>query len=199
MFWQFLIIGLISLLFGFWLGGKRGRTVKRECLNELNTKSLEMLEIKSQARTLKEEAVEADRKERMLQMTLKQLHKQLRESKEQVRSMRQLMITQGKKQYIDESYLRVKAIKSHEKAIKATSLARKATEQLKRWEAAVPAIQALKQTNDELTERDTQSMIDVLDNRRVSGTQDVVRRVSNRDSRKLAKLKSSNEASGPSS
>ena len=99
MFWQFLIIGLISLLFGFWLGGKRGRTVKREALNELNTKSLEMLEFKSRVNALKEEAAEADRKERMLQMTLKQLQ----ESKEQVRSMRQLMITQGKKQYIDES------------------------------------------------------------------------------------------------
>ncbi len=195
MFWQFLIIGLISLLFGFWLGGKRGRTVKREALNELNTKSLEMLEFKSRVNALKEEAAEADRKERMLQMTLKQLQ----ESKEQVRSMRQLMITQGKKQYIDESYLRMKAIKSHEKAIKATSLARKATEQLKRWEAAVPAIQAMKQTNDELIEQDAQRTADVFDNRRVNGAHDVVRRVSNRDSRRLAKLKSSNEASGPAS
>ena len=195
MFWQFLIIGLISLLFGFWLGGKRGRKVKRDSLNELNTKSLEMLEFKSRMKTLKEEAAEADRKERMLQMTLKQLH----ESKEQVRTMRQLMITQGKKQYIDESYLRLKAIKSHENAIKATSLARKATAQLKRWESAVPAIQAMKQTNDELIERNTRSTVDVFDNRRVNGAHDVVRRVSNRDSRRLAKLKSSNEASGPTS
>lgn len=193
MLWQYILIGIISLLFGFWLGGRHGRMVKRESLNELNTKSLEMLEIKSKVNAIKEAAAEADRKERLLNLTLKQLQ----ESKEQTKSMRQLMITQGKKQYIDESYLRLKAIKSHEKAIKATSLARKATEQLKRWEAAIPAIQAMKQTNDALSSQTTHSSVDVFDNRRVNGAHDVVRRVSNRDSRRLAKLKSSNEASGP--
>ncbi|MFK8075750.1 MAG: hypothetical protein AB8B84_04125 [Granulosicoccus sp.] len=195
MFWQFLLVGLFGLLFGLWLGGKRGRAVQREALNELNTKSLEMLEFKSRVNALKAEAAEADRNERMLQKALRQLH----ESKEQVKILRQLMITQSKKHYIDESYLRLKAVKSHENAVKAASLARKATAQIKLWESALPAIKAIKQTNDELIERNALQTIEVFEDRGVSDAQDVVRRVSNRDSRRLAKLKSSNEASGPAS
>lgn len=193
MLWLYVLIGLISLLLGFWLGGQHGRRVKRESLAELNTKSLEMLEIKNQVKAIKVEAAEVERKDRLLSLSLKELQ----ESKAQLKKMRQLMITQGKKQFIDESYLRLKAIKSHEKALKATELARKATSQLKRWESAIPAIQALQQASETQPQKSTYPTVDVLDNRRVNGSSDVVRRVSSRDSRRLAKLNSSNEASGP--
>jgi len=153
------------LILGFWLGGLRGKIVKRNSLRELNTQSLELLEAKKKYSVESTRAEDFKRKDKLLKMALTQTQ----QSNVRLKQLRQQMVTQSKKQYVDESFLRLKAVQSHDKALKAASIARKAT--------------GTKPLSTQAHEH-----------RNLNAYTDVVRRVSDRDSVRLAKLKSSNEA-----
>ena len=126
----------MCLTAGYWFGGRRGRKVQRQSLQELNTKSLELLESKSKINAVAKTASETERQTRLLNFALGQLKLAHVRNK----SLHQLIITQDKKHFIDESCHRLNAARSHEKAVKATALARKATGHLKRLELAIPLI-----------------------------------------------------------
>jgi len=165
--------------------------VKRNSLRELNTQSLELLEAKKKYSVESARAEDFQRKDKLLKMALTQTQ----QSNDRLKQLRQQMLTQSKKQYVDESFLRLKAVQSHDKALKAANIARKATQSLKKLEVAVTAKQAAvhasKQANSAIKEnRSAQA----YDQRNLNAYTEVVRRVSDRDSVRLAKLKSSNEA-----
>ncbi len=143
---QYVLIGLVCLTAGYWFGGRRGRKVQRQSLQELNTKSLELLESKSKINAIAKTASETERQTRLLNFALEQL----KLARARNKSLRQLIITQDKKHFIDESCHRLHAARSHEKAVKATALARKATAHLKRLEIAIPLITSARpaQPND---------------------------------------------------
>jgi len=189
--WHYVIVGLVCLFLGFWLGGLRGKTVKRNSLRELNTQSLELLEAKKRYSVESTRTEDFKRKEKLLKMALTQTQ----QSNVRLKQLRQQMVTQSKKQYVDESFLRLKAVQSHDKALKAANIARKATQSLKKLELAVSA----KQAADHATKQPTPAVADSLpaqayEHRNLNAYTEVVRRVSDRDSVRLAKLKSSNEA-----
>jgi len=190
--WHYGLLGFVCLIVGYWVGARHARRIKRKALQELNTNSLELLDKKAEYRSLVTSTQEQDRKDRLQALTLKQL----KQSNSRLKQMRQIMISQTKKQYAAESQLRLKAIRSHEKAVKAATIARKATTHLKRMETALPALQTIKAPGPKSYGTGETVTVKIVDQPNRAMPKEIVRSVSNRDSLRLTKLKSSNEVPG---
>lgn len=221
MFWHYIIIGLICLLAGCWIGGRHGRRVKRDAVHELNTNSLDLLKTKSKFSGIESERAEFQRKEKLLKMTLQQLkgtaaqaehsHVQVArfnalriQSEAQVKKLQQDLILLNRRQNLNQTLLKQKAQKSHKlavhshlRAVKATSLARKATAQLKRLENAFTAKQAVVGNDQKSYGVSDQVRLSVVDQPRLAAGEEIFKRVSNSESARLGKLSSSKKAIGP--
>lgn len=163
MLWHYIIIGLVCLFVGFWLGGKNGRRVKRSAMLELNTNSLNLLETKSRYSGTDSQQADYQRKDKLLQLTLQQLkdanacskasdaesvkYRQQADllgahavrSDAKVVKLQKDLIAFTKHRNNSQWALKSKiqhtrnlAVEAHLKALKATSLARKATSHLKK-------------------------------------------------------------------
>jgi len=188
--WHYVIIALSCLFVGYWLGGIRGKIVRRNSLRELNSQSLELLEAKKSYSVKTNRAEEFARQERLLKLALSQA----KQSSEQLKQLHKKMETQTKKLHVDRSYLRLKASQSHDRAVMAANIARKATQELKKLELAAVAKQRSTRLSKHTASSSNLRSAAEFRQRNLNAYTDVVRRVSNRDSARLAKLKSSNEA-----
>jgi hypothetical protein len=137
--WHYILIGLICLIAGFWLGGRHGRYVKRTAIRELNTNSLDLLESKSKFSGIESKYADYQRKDKLLQLSLEQLKRSNAQAK-----LSTALAAKSKAQAIKSRNL---AVQSHEKAVKATSLARKATAHLKQLENAMTSRQPISASN----------------------------------------------------
>jgi len=164
--------------------------VRRNSLRELNTQSLELLEAKKSYSIKTNRAEEFARQQRLLKLALSQA----RQSSERFKQLHKKMETLVKKQHVDRSFLRLKAAQSHDKAVKAASIARKATQDLKKLELAVVAKRRSPRLSKHTADSNNPRSEAGFRQRNLNAYNDVVRRVSNKDSARLAKLKSSNEA-----
>jgi hypothetical protein len=226
--WHYIIIGLICLIAGFWLGGRHGRYVKRNAVRELNTNSLDLLESKSKFSGIESKYADYQRKDELLQLSQEQLKRsnaqaklstalaaksnaqaiiaeaQAVKSDAQVKKLQQDLITLSKKQKVNQTLLKLKAkksrnlaIQSHEKAVKATSLARKATAHLKQLENAMTSGQSISTSHSRSSDDSDSAKLSVIKSTRARSGEEIVKQVSTLDSARLAKLSSSNEATGP--
>jgi hypothetical protein len=228
MLWHYILIGLVCLIAGFWLGSRHGRRVKRDALSELNTNSLSMLETKSRFNSIESQYADYQRKEILLKMTLQQLKTSNAQAKDlraqalrsdtqvaksnaqivcfdaHVKKLQQDLVTLNKQQNLNQTFLKLKAqrsrtlaVQSHSKAIKATSLARRATSHLKLLENVITSRHTLSTSDPKSYGVSDQSGLSVFDPPRQGAEEAMIKQVPNRDSVRLAKLSSSNGATGP--
>lgn len=218
MLWHYILIGLVCLLAGFWLGGRHGRRVKRIAMRELNTNSLDMLETKSKFSGMESQHADYQNKEKLLQLTLQQLksasdkakissaqavksNEQVVDSDAKVKKLQQDLVNLNKQQNLNQAFLKLTAQKSrklavqaHLRAVKATSLARKATTQLKRLENVITARQSLNTLAPNAYGAGDQVILSVVDQPRLGTGEEMLKQVSNGDSARLTKLRSSIES-----
>ena len=221
MLWHYIVIGLVCLLAGFWIGGRHGRKVKRDAVRELNTNSLDLLETKSKFSGIEEKQADYQRQENLLELTLQQLkssnalaqksHAEAERlnalklaAEAQVKKLQKDLITLSKQQAHNQSLLKQKALKSqtlavhsHKKAVEATSLARKATAHLKRLENALTSKSPDFDSDQKHYINSDRVKLSVIDHPGLKGRKEIIRHVSNSDSTRLAKLSSSNESTRP--
>lgn len=188
-----LLCGIVltaGLLIGYGLGARRARRVKKRVLQQLNVQSLELLDTKSTLSALKNYVAQNERKDRLLKLSLRKLQ----ESQSRVKTLSDNLLSQHNKHFIEQSRLRLVAVESRETAVKAAAIARKATIHLKRLEEASPVTQTIEAHELKSYGCGEPVTVSVVDQARLDTPADAANPVTNRDSVRLAKLHSSNEA-----
>jgi hypothetical protein len=218
MLWHYILIGLVCLIAGFWAGGRNGRRVKRDALKELSTNSLNMLKSKSRFIENESRNINFERNEKLLHVTLQQLKECIVEVEEsnaqalesderavrsdaQVKKLQQDLITFSRQQTLNQALLRDKAqhshklaVRSHERALRATSLVRKATLHIK-VNAAAPT-QTLTTPDSKSLAVPGQVMLSLIDKPRLGRENEIIKQVQNqvqnRDSAQMAEASAGN-------
>ncbi|MFK7996015.1 MAG: hypothetical protein AB8B87_17895 [Granulosicoccus sp.] len=179
-----------GILAGYLAGTRSARKVKRRVQQQMNLQSLELLDAKSTIKQLQASADVQKRKDRLLKLTLTRL--QL--ANKLIAKYRNQQLTSEKKHFIALSRMRLRALEARETARKAASIARKATFHLQRLEKASPITQTIEAPEPKSYGNSDPVTVSVVDQALLDGTGESVAQVSNRDSARLTKLLSSNEA-----
>jgi len=186
----YLLIGMGSLVLGYSLGSRRARKTKKRALQQMNAQSLELLDVKASLNAFRQSAGQQLRKDKVLKLALRKLQR----SDMRSRKLGTLLVQHNKKYYIDIAKLKLQAVKANEKAVRATTIARQATAHLKRLEQASPVTQTIKAPEPKSYGSGDPVTVSVVDQARLTAACDAPTAVSNRDSDRLTKLRSSNEA-----
>ena len=190
----YIALALIAIVLGYAIGLRHARRIKRRALQQLNSQSLELLETKTRLSELDDIAREHPRRERLLKLTMTKLQ----QANKHVKVLERQQQIRDRQAFIALSKMRLKAVQSHEKAVKVSEIARKATIHLKRLELASPVTQTIEAHEPKSYGAGEPVTVSVVDQARLDGTGEPVSTVSNRDSAKLTKLHSSNEATAAS-
>ncbi len=188
-----ILVGCACLLVGYAIGARRARTIKRQALRDRNAQALELLDARASLQTLEHYASQQERKDKLLKMTLQKLQ----EANARCKAADDLLTVQKRQHYSETSRLRLDAVKAHEAAVMATEIARKANAHLERLEQACPTVQTIKAPEPKSYGTGDPVTVSVVDQARSDAPDDAVAPVSNRDSARLTRLRSSNEASAP--
>ena len=180
-----------GLLLGYGLGARRARRVKKRVLQQLNAQSLELLDTKSTLASMSQYVAQQKRKDQLVRLSLRKL----KASQTNVKILSEQLKEQQRKHFIQLSHLKLKAVEYREAAVKATAIAKKAAIHLKRLEAASPVTQTIEAPEPKSYGCGEAVTVSVVDQARLDTPSDAVNPVSNRDSARLTKLGSSNEAS----
>ncbi len=179
-----------SLLIGYLLGAKRARKVKRRAVQQLNVQSLELLDVKASLNSLRRASGQQARKDKLLKLALTKL----KQANVRAQTLGTILENLDKKQYIERAKLKLTAVEATEKADRATAIARQATAHLKRLEQASPITQTIEAPEPKSYGCGDPITVSVVDQPRADFPIDTPSLVSNRDSERLTKLRSSNEA-----
>lgn len=188
-----LLASLVCLLIGFALGSRRGRSARRRALRDLNAQSIELLDARSSLHRLENYAAQQQRRDRLLKMTLRKLQ----EARASTGQVEQLLEQEKRQNYTRVSRLRLDLVEAREAAERFEGIARQATAHLQRLEKASPVTQTIEAPEPKSYGTGEPVTVSVVDQARLDTPSDAVMPVSNRDSARLTRLRSSNEASAP--
>ena len=177
-------------LLGYLFGMRRARKVKRRVVQQMNSQSLELLDAKASNSKLQGTAV----KYRRNQKILKQALLKLQVANKDIRLLRDQQETLKKLHFVEMARLRLRTVQSAQTAKRAASIARKATLHLRRLEKASPVTQTIEAHEPKSYGTGEPVTVSVVDHSHLDGSSEAVAKVSNRDSDRLIKLHSSNEA-----
>lgn len=188
-----LIAAVACLLVGYALGCRRARSVRRRVLREMNAQSIELLDARSSLSKLENYASRQQRRDRLLKMTLRKLQ----EANASCQQLSDKFDAEKKLHYSETSRLRLQVVESHEKAVKATEIAHRVAAHLQRLEKASPITQTIEAPEPKSYGCGEPVTVSVVDQARLETPSDAIMPVSNRDSARLTRMRSSNEASAP--
>ena len=192
--WNILIwyalAALGGVVLGYAIGAQRSRKVKKRVLQKLNVQSLDLLDAKSSVNQLQTEAGKFERKERLLTFALTEL----KQTNKQLATLKADQISSDKRHFVELSRMRLHAVEARETARKAARIAKTATTHLRRIEQASPAMQTIEAHEPKSYGSGESVTVSVVDQARLDGSSPTIAQVSNRDSARLTKLHSSNEA-----
>lgn len=180
---------LAGILFGYVIGSRHSRNQKRDLKRELNKQSLDMLDVKSKHASLSKLVGQAERKDRLLKLALTQLTK----ANTRVNSLQRKLDNAEKQHYTKLLRLRLVATQSVIKARRARKIAAVAISHAKRLETTVPPTQTINAPPPKSYGQAAAVPVKVVDQHSPDVVQDAIVRVSNRDSSRFARLRSSNE------
>ncbi len=179
----------IGCLVGYWIGVRRSKRLRKELQQAYNEQSLDMLEVKSQHRKLGAFLGDAERKHRLLQMTLAKL----KSSNQAVAALQQLQQETERKHFIAMSRLNMAAEESKQLAKRAEERANDATYRLGLLEKALPQLQTISAPEPKSYGQGEQVTVSVVDQHPPAAKQQQANVVSNRDLHKLVSMQPSNE------
>jgi len=179
----------VALLIGYFVGSRHSRKQQREMLRDYNQQSLDMLDVKSEHAKLSKFLGQSQRKDRLLKLTLKQL----KDANQHTKLLQKRLGHIEKQHYIKTSRLRLLASHASEKARRATTIAAKATHHLKQIEKQLPPKQTINAPPPKSYGQAVAVAVQVVDQHPPETQQDAIMRVSNRDSARFTRMRSSNE------
>lgn len=180
---------VLALAAGYFIGTRHARRQKRLMLRELNQKSLDMLDVKSDHAKLTKFLGQTKRKDRLLKLALKQL----KEANSRAEMLQTRVNRIEKQHYIKTSRLRLHATQASEKARRAAAIAARAASHLKRLEENQPSTQTINAPPPKSYGQGAAVPVAVVDQHSPSAQREAIKRVSNRDSARLTQLRPSNE------
>ncbi|MBX2837261.1 MAG: hypothetical protein KTR35_10435 [Gammaproteobacteria bacterium] len=181
---------LIGLLLGYLLGSARALKKRRLLQRELNTKTVAALEGSTKLKKAHRLVENAQRQQSMVKL----LMQQLRESKEANAKLSESLTTQERAHYISQARLKMETAEAVQRARKSTEVAQKATRHLQLLKQSVRATQTIEAPEPKSYGHGDSVPVSVVDQQAPDTRRQVATRVSNRDSQRLAQLRSSNEA-----
>ena len=184
------LAALGGILVGYAAGVRRARKLKRRVVQQMNLQSLELLDAKAAVTQLEAAAESHKRKDKVLQLALVKLQ----QANRVISQLRQQQTLQGKKHFIELARTRLYAVEARETAQRAAALARRATSHLRRLEKASPVTQTIEAHEPKSYGTGEPVTVSVVDQTPLDGCAEAIAKVSNRDSDRLVKLHSSNEA-----
>ncbi len=187
-FWLALYL-IVTLVIGYMLGSRLARRQKRELQRELNKQSLDMLDVKSEHAKLAKFLGQSNRKDRLLKLTLTQLT----EANQRADMLQRRIEHIEKQHYIRSSRLQLLATQAAEKARRASQIAARATSHLKRLEKTLPQTQTINAPPPKSYGQAAAVPVKVVDQKSPEAHHEAIMRVSNRDSARFTRLRSSNE------
>ncbi|MBX2881268.1 MAG: hypothetical protein KTR32_15100 [Granulosicoccus sp.] len=187
------VAAFIGIL-GYAIGIRNARIVSKRMTQRLNAQSLELLDVKASLSEIQETTRNQPRRERLLQLVLSRLQTANRH----IKALKTQQQARDKAAFVELAKLRLKAVESQEKAERLAQIARTATIHLKRLEQASPVTQTIDAPEPKSYGNGEPVKVSVVDQNRLDGTAEPLTKVSNRDSARLSKLHSSNEASAAS-
>lgn len=170
----------LCLLIGYVIGNRRNKRLRRRLQREHNEQSLALLDAKAKYERVKKAADQQLRKDRLLSLALKRL----KEANQRVEEMTQTIQSQEKRHFMNVSRLRLNAVDANEKAVKAADIARQAMTHLRQAKLG-------SSSGESVRTRNGASMIDQTE---VDTRLDAITRVPARDSSRLARMRSGNDA-----
>lgn len=185
-----LTLGLVfaALVIGYLVGSRVSRSEKRQLRRDLNKQSLDMLDVKSEHTKLSKFLAQGKRKDRLLRHTLKEL----KAANQRADLLASRLAKVEKQHFIKASRLRLLATHSSDKARRATAIAAKAAARLKHLEKNLPT-QTINAPPPKSYGQAAAVPVRVVDKHSPDAQTQAAVRVSNRDSARLTRLKSSNE------
>lgn len=180
---------IIALLIGYFVGSRHSRKQQKSMLRDYNQQSLDMLDVKAEHAKLSKFLGQSQRKDRLLKLTLKQL----KDANQRANLLQKRLGHIEKQHYIKSSRLRLLASHASEKARRATSIATRATQHLKQIEKQLPPKQTINAPPPKSYGQAAAVAVQVVDQHTPESQQDAIMRVSNRDSARFTRMRSSNE------
>ncbi len=186
-------IGVICLLLGYALGLRRSRALRRRVLRQFNDQSLALLDANAALSSLQNYTSQQGRKDNLLKLVLRKLN----QANQRCEKLQQKLVQQNNRHYVQLARLRLRAVEFQETARKAAGIARRATAHLRRLEQASPVTQTIEAPEPKSYGTGDPVTVSVVDQAHLDNPREVIAPVSNRDSARLSKLHSSNEATAP--
>lgn len=180
---------VLALVIGYFVGSRYSRKQTKDMLRDYNQQSLDMLDVKSDHAKLTKFLGQSQRKDRLLKLTLKQL----KDANQRADLLQKRLGHVEKQHYIKESRLRLLATHASEKARRATLIATRATKHLQQLEKQLPPKQTINAPPPKSYGQAAAVAVQVVDQHSPETQQDSVMRVSNRDSARFSRMRSSNE------
>ncbi|MFK7860482.1 MAG: hypothetical protein AB8B64_16805 [Granulosicoccus sp.] len=187
--WYF-IATAVGVGAGYTLGTRSGRKMKRRVVQQMNVQALDLLDARSEITQLAGYAAKQKRKDKLLKLTLTKLQ----QANKAVAASKAELETANKKHFVAISRMRMHALEARETARKAAAIARKATLHLRRLEKSSPITQTIEAPEPKSYGKSDSVTVSVVDQAHLDGSAESMAQVSNRDSARLSKLHSSNEA-----
>ncbi len=181
-----LFVGLIA---GYFIGTRLAKRRRRELQQALNTQSLELLDVRSEHRDLSRFMGAAQRKDRLLKLTLKKLQA----SNQAVQALQKLQQESEREHFIAMSRLNVSAVESKQQAKRAASAAQEANFRLRLLERALPDLQTITTHEPKSYGQGEAVTVRVVDKLKPAVRQDMANPVSHRDLHRLASMEPVNE------
>lgn len=180
---------IVGIALGYVIGSKSARKQRRALQNDLNQQSLKFLDLKSDLKKLEKSRDQFSRKDRLLKHTLQKLADQQKESaKFDEHTQRQ-----SRQHYLETSRLQVAAAEARQQARRAANAAALATRQLHELKKRSNRTQTIQAPNPKSYGQSDPVKVSVVDQHSPAVGKETVSRVSNRDSVRLSRLRSSNE------
>lgn len=186
-----IVAAAACLAVGYLIGSRRARKLKKRLMQQHNQRSLDMLAIKKNTAELQAAVDQHKPREQLLSLSLARFKEADRENN----LLRQRDEERERKHYVELSTMRMQAVRAHETAKKAATIAKRATSHLRRIEKASPVTQTIEAHHPKSYGTGEPVTVSVVDQASLDRAADAMVQVTNRDSARLKNLSSSNEAS----
>lgn len=183
------LVLLFGLLLGYFFGSRAAKRRRRELQQALNAQSLELLDVRSEHRQLSRFIGDAERKDRLLKLTLKKLQT----SNQAVDALQALQKQTEREHFIAMSRLNMTAVESKQQAKRAAGAAREASFRLRLLERALPQLQTITTHEPKSYGQGEAVTVRVVDKHQPAARQELANPVTNRDLHRLASMEPINE------
>lgn len=185
------VIAVGASTFGYMIGTRKARAMKKRLIQQLNSQSLDLLDSKALKNEFDEYVVEQERRNKTLELCMVRLA----QANKQISALEAQLTNLAKKHFVELSATRARAVDAINIARRATSVARAASVKLKNLERIPPAAEQSPASETKQCVTNGAIAMSVIEKVPSDGRVATLNPASNLESTRRGKLGNSNEAS----